>query len=65
MTYITTVIKKLETSKEAYEERYHEKIEEYMLMNDPVQREKNRWARANIQGRIKGINVALNRLKNL
>ena len=65
MTYITTVIKKLETSKEAYEERYHEKIEEYMLMNDPVQLEKNRWARANIQGRIKGINAALNRLKNL
>ena len=65
MTYITTVIKKFETSKEAYEERYHEKIAEYMLMNDPVQLENNRWTRANMQGRITGINLALNRLKNL
>ena len=65
MTAIKTVIEELETLKESYAKRYHEKIEEYMLMNDPVQLENNRWTRANMQGRITGINIALNKLKDL
>ena len=65
MTDITTVIAELETLKEAYAERYHEMIDEYTQMNDPEDLEQNRWSRANMQGRITGINVALNMLKDL
>ena len=65
MTDIITVIKELETLKEAYAERYHEMVDEYMLMNDPLQLENNRRSRAYTQRRLTGINLALIRLKNL
>ena len=64
MTDIITVIEELETLKEFYAERYHEKVDEYILMTDPEELEQNRWYRANLQGRITGINVALNMLKD-
>jgi len=64
MTDITTIIETLETLKENFVERYHEKIDESILLKSTKQIRINEWDRAFMLGKIEAIADALDMLKD-